>query len=84
MLCVVFCSKRRHVFFLNPDTQSFKHESVLLQCSIPVEVQVKIAPNECLVEERRDCPEEELTCCVTPEVSGPQDVKVRDLVKGVP
>ncbi|KTF96209.1 hypothetical protein cypCar_00002073 [Cyprinus carpio] len=60
---------------LNENTPSFKHESVLLQCSIPVEVQVKIAPNECLVEEHRDCPEEELTCCVTPEVSGPKDVK---------
>lgn len=66
------------MFFPNPDTLSFKRDSTQLQCSSPVEVQVKIAPNECLVEEHRDRPEEELTCSVTPEVSGPQDVTVRE------
>lgn len=71
------------MFFTNPDTPSFKRDSTQLQCSSPVEVQVKIAPNEWLVEEYRDRPEEELTCSVTPEVSGPQDVKVREFVKGV-
>ncbi|XP_016333089.1 uncharacterized protein LOC107681318 [Sinocyclocheilus anshuiensis] len=60
---------------LNENTPSFKRDSTQLQCRSPVEVQVKIAPNECLVEEHRDRPEEELTCSVTPEVSGPQDVK---------
>ncbi len=50
---------------------------------LPEEVQVKISPSECLVEEHRNRPEEELTCSVTPEVSGPQDVKVREFVKAV-
>ncbi len=67
------------MFFPNPDTPSFKHDTMQL----PEEVQVKIAPSECLVEERWDCPEEELTCSVTPEVSGPQDDKVREFVKAV-
>lgn len=78
-----FCSERGHVFFLNPETPSVKRDSTLLQCSSPVEVKVKMAPNKCLVEEHRDRPEEELTCGVTPEVSGPQGVKVRDFIKGV-
>ncbi|KAF4113014.1 transcription factor TFIIIB component B'' homolog isoform X2 [Onychostoma macrolepis] len=60
---------------LNENTSSFIHDSTQLQCSSPEEVQVKIAPNECLVEAHRDRPEEELTCSVTPEVSGLQNVK---------
>ncbi|XP_043096757.1 transcription factor TFIIIB component B'' homolog isoform X2 [Puntigrus tetrazona] len=60
---------------LNENTSSFKHDSVQLQCRSPVEVQAKIALSECLVEEHRDHPEEELTCSVTPEVSSPQDLK---------
>lgn len=69
------------MFFPNPDTDppSFKHDTTQL----PVEVQVKIAPSECLVEEHRNRPEEELTCSVTPEVSDSQDVKVREFVKAV-
>ncbi|XP_016305020.1 transcription factor TFIIIB component B'' homolog [Sinocyclocheilus anshuiensis] len=60
------------------NTPSFKCDSVQLQCSSPVEVQVKNTPNECLVEEHRDRPEEESTCSVTPEENGPQDVQVQD------
>ncbi|XP_059405258.1 transcription factor TFIIIB component B'' homolog [Carassius carassius] len=72
---------------LNEKTPSVKRDSTLLQCSSPVEVQVKMAQNKCLVEEHRDCPEEELTCGVTPEVSGPQGVKNDDAettVDGIP
>ncbi|XP_052413804.1 transcription factor TFIIIB component B'' homolog isoform X3 [Carassius gibelio] len=72
---------------LNEKTPSVKRDSTLLQCSSPVEVKVKMAPNKCLVEEHRDRPEEELTCGVTPEVSGPQGVKDDDAettVDGIP
>ncbi|XP_026067122.1 uncharacterized protein LOC113049195 isoform X2 [Carassius auratus] len=72
---------------LNEKTPSVKRDSTLLQCSSPVEVKVKMAPNKCLVEEHRDRPEEELTCGVTLEVSGPQGVKDDDAettVDGIP
>ncbi|XP_042613243.1 transcription factor TFIIIB component B'' homolog isoform X3 [Cyprinus carpio] len=60
------------------NTPYFKHDSVQLQCSSPVEVQVKNTPNECLEEEHRDRPEKESTCSVTPEENGPQEVQVQD------
>ncbi|KAL1274816.1 hypothetical protein QQF64_027630 [Cirrhinus molitorella] len=60
----------------NPDTPSFKRDSTQLQTSSPVDVQVKIASNECLAEEHRDRPEEERTCSITE--AGPQEVKVQD------
>ncbi|KAK7173497.1 hypothetical protein R3I93_003346 [Phoxinus phoxinus] len=46
---------------------SLNRDSTQMQCSSPVEVQVKIALNECLSEE-------EGTCSVTPEETDPWDV----------
>ncbi|KAI2664467.1 hypothetical protein H4Q32_002684 [Labeo rohita] len=57
---------------LGKNVPSFKHGSKQLQS--PVDVQVKIAPNE----EPRDRPEEESTCSISPKENNPQDVKVQD------
>ncbi|XP_077087626.1 uncharacterized protein bdp1 isoform X3 [Siphateles boraxobius] len=57
------------------NTASLNRDSTQLQCSSPVEVQVKIALNECLSEE-------EGTCSIIPEENGPWDVPVRESVSG--
>ncbi|XP_067294392.1 transcription factor TFIIIB component B'' homolog isoform X2 [Pseudorasbora parva] len=51
------------------NTPSLKHDSTQLQCSSPLEVQVKIALNECHSEEESS---------ITPEENGHWDVKVQD------
>lgn len=59
---------------LNLQTTEFRENTpslTQLQCSSPVEVQVKIALNECLSEE-------EGTSSVTPEENSPWEVKVQD------